>query len=249
MAVYTSFDMIADCQAGKAQGWIYFADEMIAPLRWLYARYGLGKEALQAKVVELKKEIREYAPMVQREFIAALRPHPAPKPNPGIELSTLATALQDLTIVERQIVWFDTMGYGIPDTARLMRLSEETAAGARERAAEALRKALDDWSVSLLRDNGASLGAQARAAVPEEKVSFRDYLNIIDGRMTWHDRAGVELKLKASWHEIDQFCRVREADAAVMESQKPPRSEADAWLTLLGVERPRPGFWKRLLGA
>ncbi|MEZ5356364.1 MAG: hypothetical protein R2762_27330 [Bryobacteraceae bacterium] len=248
MAVYTSFDMISDCRANRPEGWIFLAETVVPPLRRLYSHYGLAESAVRQRLIALKGGIARFEPMSVRQFVAALRPEPVPEEQGEVELEAVAAALEPLTVLERQLVWMDTMGYETPEAARLMRMSPDTAASVRDRSAELLRGAFDSWTRTMLRDHGAWLGQQARQAKPAETVRFNDYLDIIDGRMTWQNRAGVELKLLESWYEIDQFCRVREADAAVMDTQPLRGEEAQPYLELFGVSRPKPGLLRRVLG-
>jgi hypothetical protein len=245
MPVYTSFDMIADCRANNPAGWLFFAEKAVPPLQWLYRRYGLGEDAVRARIASLRSHFPEFAPMSLRQFIAALRPETAARES-NVAIEDVAAALEPLTVLERQLVWLETMGYDTPEAARLTRMSPETAASIRDKAAELLRGKFDSWTRTMLRDNGASLGAQARRAKPGEPVRFNDYLDILDGRMTWQNRATVDLRLAESWYEVDQFCRVREADAAVMETKPLAGDAAQPYLDLLEVKRPKPGVLGKL---
>ncbi|MCC6539789.1 MAG: hypothetical protein IT162_19735 [Bryobacterales bacterium] len=256
MAVYTAYEMIADCQAGKPAGWVYFVRQFVPPLRWLLARYGQGEDALRARIKALQAPggMAGFKPTGQREWLGELRPEPvvAPGAEPPFDLAALSEALAETPALERQNLWFDTMGYDVELTAKLLRQTAETARGARERGMEALRGKLDSWSLTMLRDHGPVLGAVARAAKPAEVIPFRVYLDVIDGRATWQTRAEVDRAMLQHWYEVDQFCRVREADAAVTET-RPYTEEDDAgaarpYYELLGVTPPRPprGLFKRL---
>lgn len=248
MAVYTSYEMIADCQSGKPAGWVYFVRQFVPPLRWLLGRYGMGEDALRARLKELQAPggMARFKPTGQRELLGELRPEP-PVPagtEPPFDLATLSEAIAETPALERQNLWFDTMGYDIELTAKLLRQTVETAQGARARGLEALRGKLDSWSLTILRDHGPVLGATARAAKPAETIPFRVYLDVIDGRATWQTRAEADRAMFQHWYEVDQFCRVREADAAVTET-RPYTEEDDAgagkpYYDLLGVTPPRP---------
>jgi hypothetical protein len=250
MAIYTSYEMIEDCRAGKPEGWLFLVRQFVPPLRWLLARSGQGEPELRALLGGLKNGgISKFQPMVHREFIAGLRPEPVSPGPPPFELDTLSQALADVPVLERQNLWFETMGYDATLSAKLLRQAPETAQSARERMLELLRANLDSWTRTILRDHGAALGAAARAARPAEPVPFRQYLDILDGRMTWQNRLGVERALLQHWYEIDQFCRVREADASITETQ-PYEADDPAvqpYLDLLGVKPPKAGLLKRIL--
>jgi hypothetical protein len=250
MAIYTSYEMISDCRAGKAEGWLFLVRQFVPPLRWLLGRYGQGEAELRALLTGLQNGgIQKFQPMVHREFIAGLRPEPASPGEPPFELSVLTEAMTDVPVLERQNLWLDAMGYEAPLAAKLLRQSTETAEKARGRMLELLRGKLDSWSRTILRDHGPALGAAARAEKPAEPVPFRQYLDILDGRMTWQNRVGVERALLAHWYEIDQFCRVREADAAITETAPYEDNDpaAQPYLDLLGVKPPKPTLLKRLL--
>ena len=105
------------------------------------------------------------------------------------------------------------------------------------------------WTHDIIARNRESLAAEARAAVPASPVEQRHYFEIIDGRMTWQNRVPIEQALLASWYEVDAFCRVREADAAMREA--PPLDEAALapYHAIYEVAPPKPPAWKRLLGA
>ena len=250
MAIYTSYEMISDCRSGKPEGWLFMVRQFVPPLRWLLARYGQGEAELRSLLLELKNGgIQRFQPVVHREFVAALRPEPILPGVPPFELSQLSEAMLEVPVLERQNLWFETMRYDIPLSAKLLRQSAETTQAARERMLELLRSKLDSWSRTMLHDHGPALGVAARAEKPAEPVPFRHYLDIIDGRMTWQNRVGVERALTDSWYEVDHFCRVREADASITETtpyeEKDPA--AQPYLDLLGVQPPKPSLFKRIL--
>lgn len=249
MAIYTSYEMISDCRAGKPEGWRFLAQNFVPPIRWLLTRYGQGEPELRAKLLELKSGgIQRFQPIVYREFIAGMRPEPAAAGEAPFDLEALSEAMTDVPALERQNLWFETMRYDVAETARLLRQSVETATAARERMLELLRTKLDSWTRTILREHGPALGIAARAAKPEQPVSFRLYLDIIDGRATWQTRAEVERAMLVNWYEIDQFCRVREADAAYTDSKPLTEEEAAPYYDLLGVKpAAKPSFFRRLV--
>lgn len=244
MSIYTSFDMVADCKAGKPEGWIYLAETFVPVLRWYASHYGMGDDWPRKRLAELKQEISQWQPMSDREIALRLRPELE-----GGEAAIPLEALASLTIVEKQLVWFETMQYDTPTAARVMRVTPETAQKARDKGAELLRANMDDWNRNILKEQGAALGRQVRSEKPAEPLSFRQLIEIVDGRLTWQLRVDVERALESSWFEIDHFCRVREADEAVNSSKRLDAAEAAPYLDLLGVEQRKPSLWKRVFAS
>jgi hypothetical protein len=256
MAVYTCYDMIRDCQAGRAEGWVYLAESFAPALSALAQHYGGDAKTVETLLLRLKQGAEPLASMAachQRECLYQLRPlileAAGAKADPGADLEAVTTALQPLTATERQAAWLETFGYDVPQTAVLMRMAPETVAALRARTEELLRGGMDSWRAGMMAREGAALGrameALAAGAEPAvEPLEFRHFLDVIDGRITWQRRTGFERQLEASWPEVHKACRIREADHALA-----PNTAFDAgpYLTLLGVARPKPPLWKTLL--
>jgi DNA-binding CsgD family transcriptional regulator len=256
MAVYTSYHMIRDCAAGKAQGWIYLVENFAPAIRTIVEHYRGSKDTVHELLGRMRREgtCGHIEPCHQREFLFHLRPlilemTPVGKPATECDVEAVTAALTPLTATEKQMAWLETFGYPVAQTAVMMRLSPETAAKLRERVAELLRGALDSWSKEMLAENGRQLGAALEAQPPAEPLKFRDFTDVIDGRITWQNRLAFERALDASWHEVHKACRIREADGALSSAKPLNAAEADEYLAALGVERPKPGFWKSLLAA
>lgn len=255
MSVYTAYEMIADCRTGKPDGWLWFARTLVPPLRVLLAHYA-GEQAdgaLRRLLNKLRDELGSMEPATVRELVVALRPrileaagYPGATARKIPDAADVTGALEPLTNAERQIVWLETMGYDHAATARLMRASVETVESVRRRAGELLRAALDEWTVTLLRDEGHAIGEEIRGTPPEEPVPTRQYLDVVDGRVTWQGRTDVDRKLAASWYEIDHVCRVREADDAVSAGKPLDDAAAGPYYSMFGVEPPKPSLWKRV---
>ena len=254
MSVYTAYDMVADCRAGKPEGWLWFARNFVPGLRVLSRHYSAEPEpALARLIATLREELPKQEPAPVREMLVALRPlilkasgYPSAPGVGSVGIETVAEALEPLTIIERQVVWLETMGYDSKQSAVLMRMSAETAAAVREKAGGLLRGKLDDWSITLLCDHGAALGEAVRAAPPSKALPARVYFQSLDGRVTWQQRTEIERELAASWYEIDHFCRVREGDEAYSRTKALEEAEAVPYYALLGVEPAKPGLWKML---
>ncbi|MBK5291964.1 MAG: hypothetical protein JJE04_09845 [Acidobacteriia bacterium] len=256
MSIYTSFDMIMDCRAGKPEGWLHLITYFTPACRLLLRHYGGGEESFAAFLALLRGKVASLEPAPERQLVVWFRPllleaagYPK-KPGLGtLDLEILTTAFADLTLVERQVVWFQTMQYIDADTARMVRASEETVHKLRAKAAELLRANVDNWSLTLLSESGAELGEMARGEVREEPVAFNDYINILDGRLTWANRVPVERSLAASWHEVDHLCRIREADDVLRAGPPLTPEQAAPYFALAGVTPPKSSLWKRLLAS
>ncbi len=252
MSIYTCFDMIPDCKANKPEGWLYLVRMFAPPLRRLVESYGGGEEQFRALLAGLR-DFPDIPPAVEREFLLGMRPRILdaagwkPRDAGTLDLETFIEALEELTALERQAVWFETFPYPPAKAALMTRMSEDTHTKARERAAELLRVKLDNWTATIVRDNAAGLSEAVRAAIPAQPTPFRSYIDVIDGRMTWATRVAVARGLAGSWYEVDHFCRVREADAAIRDTKPLDHAAAEPWLAIFGVRPPKQPVWKRLL--
>jgi hypothetical protein len=214
--IYTTYEMIRDCRAGKKEGWAFYEANYVPILRRLAAHYGRD-------VPDLRDHLfASLAPMPERHFIAALRQKFAesagagqpggldPEKPGGLDLETLGRAWTPLTVVEKKAAWLETMHYSADDAARMLRMDEKTVQKVRDKAADLLRAAMDRWSRTLLEENGDRLGRAAAAKSTPECVSAKALLDMIDGRSTWTKREEAERHITGCWHCVDHFCRLHE---------------------------------------
>ncbi|MFN7919876.1 MAG: hypothetical protein U0Q16_07255 [Bryobacteraceae bacterium] len=244
MSIYTCFDMIADCKADKSEGWAHLVKTFVPVLRGYAAHYGMGDEWPRRRLGELRSEISGWEPMTEREVAVRLRPEIE-----GGSTTVPLEALNEMTIVEKELVWFETMQYDAAHAARMMRVTGETAQRARDLAEDLLRANMDDWHRGMLREQGAALGREVRSQKPAEPLTFRQLIEVIDGRLTWQARVPVERALESSWYEIDHFCRIREADDVVGSAKSLSDEEAAPFLDLLGVERKKASLWRKVFAS
>ncbi len=256
--IYTCYEMIRDCKQDRAEGWRYFIAHYVPVIRRLAAQYAKGDGGLPERMLQVVRQ-------PQSSFFAAMEPSPetwfvaelrqmlvsqidAPVPPVAIGLEELAAALQPLTLLEKQIAWMETMGYGPAETGAMLRSSPATVEKIRARAAELLRAAVPAWRSTILPDNGLALGREAAASRAAECLSAKVFLEVIEGRATWRGREDLERHTGACWHCIDHFCRMAETVELLRGRRPLVNGEAALYQRLLGVPEKRKG-WKAIFGA
>jgi len=206
--IYTTYEMIRDCRAGNAAGWSFYEANYLPLLRRLAEHYGRELPDLRDTLFQ------SLEPMPERHFIAELRQRlcaaQSAESPVALELETVVQALASLTVVEKKVVWFETMRYNAADTARILRMDEMTVGKIREKSADRLRAVQDRWSCSMLEESGAQLGRKAAAQSTPQCVSAKTLLDMIDGRSTWPKREEAERHITTCWHCIDHYCRLHE---------------------------------------
>jgi DNA-directed RNA polymerase specialized sigma24 family protein len=259
--VYTCYDMIRDCRAGEARGWRYFAANFAPIAQRLLDHYAPGDARNPARLERFFQGLRapdssvfqSTGPVPERDFLALLRQVvlaeiEAPAPQIPIGLEELRLALAPLTEVELQAVWLETMRYTAPQAATMLKISTTTVEKMRARGAEALRGAADSWSASMLADNGIALGREAGLGQGKDCPPAKAYLDILDGRSTWHFRESVDRQVHACFHCLDHFCRMVETIALVRDARPAEAAEAARYERLLGIEEAKRGVWQKVFG-
>src|ERR1700730_14336847 len=128
--------MARDCQAGRSEGWTYFIAPYVPAIRKLAAHYAAGDATVLDRVLLAARKpesnlFQSAEPRPERMFVAELRqavvaesePRPAEIP---LDLETVATALEPLTLAEKQAAWFETMGYDPAETGSNLRMAPAT---------------------------------------------------------------------------------------------------------------------------
>jgi len=264
LAVYTCYDMMADCRANRREGWAFFITQYLPLCRGLLAHYfperAADTELLgRVAVATCRPESGLFADRglaLEREFVADLRQHvlaaveadrAGEVAQAPLDLATLTAALDGFTPVERQAAWMTTMRYNAEDTARILRMEQKTAESVQERSGEAVRQQVDHWSSDILEANGAALGRAAATGKTDSCLPGRAFLDLLDGKMTWRRRQDMEFHLNTCWHCVDHLCRLREVDELLRLNQPLTPEEALPYLALLGIssEDKKP-LWKRM---
>jgi len=256
--IYTCYDMIRDCRADRAEGWSYFISQYVPVIRKLAAHYvperNLNLEPLLIALRQPQASLfQSLEPAPERWFLAELRQRVLTEFEAGspcdseLDLETLATALEPLTLVEKQATWLETMRYTASETGTLLRMEPRTVEKIRGKAAERLRGVMDVWRRTLLFDNGAPLGRAAAAAHTPGCLPAKAFLDVLDGRTTWLGREELERHVSSCWHCIDHFCRLAEVVELLRGLQPLAESEAKPLRAALGIAIPQKRGWTRWL--
>ena len=259
--IYTCYEMIRDCRAGRPAGWSYFLAQYVPVVQRFLKHYFPERESgalIERVLVELYQPesslFQSLDPAPERAFVAELRQRvvsvveggsASATPDIPIDIEALGAALEPLTLTEKLVIWFETMRYGDADAGRMLRMSPETAEKIRARGAELIRAGVDSWRSTLLADNGTLLGRAATAMSTEDCVPAKTFLDVIDGRATWRGREEMERHVKGCWHCLDRYCRLLEVVDVLRGSKPLAEAEAAGYRRLLGIEIPKRSFWKR----
>jgi len=258
--IYTCYEMIRDCRAGRAEGWRYFIAGYVPVIRKLLAHYQGGDQADTAALERVLWKARQpesslfqsLEPAPERWFVAQLRQkvmEELTKPAPAIDLDleTVAAALEPLTLVEKQTAWLETMRYSPAETGVLLRMAIPTVEKIRAKAADLIRGKVENWSRTMLAENGLRLGRAAAAAEGADCLPPKTFLDMVDGRTTWLGRDQLERHVTLCWHCIDHFCRLVEVVELLRGNQPLSDVESAPFYKLLGAEDRKRPVWKRWL--
>jgi hypothetical protein len=260
--IYTCYEMIRDCRAGRPEGWSYFLKQYVPAMRGLSTHYfpeRAGDPALIDRVLvrlygSESSLFQSLEPAPERAFVAELRQHviaaveadrAGTPPQVSIDIEALGAALEPLTLTEKLVVWFESMRYRAADAARMLRMSPQTAEKIRGRGAELVRGSVDSWSVTLLADNGAALGREASARAGKDCLPAKTFFDVIEGRATWRGREEMERHVKNCWHCLDHYCRLLEVVDVVRIAKPLSEAETESYQRLLGIQPAKRSFWRR----
>ncbi len=249
--IYTSYEMIQDCQAGKAEGWAHFVTNYVPVVRLVLAHYN-SAVALEPALASLREQRFDgLKPSPERPFMAWLRQQiltdAAAEREVPLDLATLREALEPLTVLEKEAAWLETMGYPSADAGRMLRMDPATVEKVRERASELIRGKVDRWRRTLLAENGFALGREAAAQETPDCVNVQALLDMIDGRATWSTRQGLERHIGGCWHCVDHFCRMHEVCDLLRAAKPLTEAEAAAFHASFGIAAKK-SLWRKLRG-
>jgi hypothetical protein len=257
--VYTCYEMVRDCRADRLEGWSYFLANYAPVVRKLLSHYGGGRAPALEEVLRSLRQpesslFATLEPAPERWFVGELRQKVLstlafPEGAAPLDLETIATAWQPLTLTEKQTAWLETMGYPPAESGAMLRMAPATVEKIRGRAAELLRAAVDTWNRALLGENGPALGRAAAAAHTADCLPSKTFLDMLDGRSTWRNREQIERHSISCWHCIDHFCRMAEVISLLREVQPLAEAEWEPLAKSLGIRAEKRGGWKKWFGS
>ena len=254
--IYTCYEMIQDCRAGRPEGLAYLVTHYVPFIRKVAAHYSPADSRLVEKAVQSIPQSDLFAalePAPERWFLARLRQHIVAlverrAPAIDLDLESVAKALEPLTVVEKQAAWMETMRYPAEQAGTMLRMAPATVQKIRDRASELVRGSVDAWHQGILAESGFSLGQAAAAHSTGDCLTPKAFLDVLDGRNTWRDREDMERHVTGCWHCVDHFCRIAEVIELVRGMQPLSDSEAAPYLKILGVTAEKKSGWKKLFG-
>jgi len=256
--IYTCYEMIRDCRAGRPEGWTYFLTQYVPAIGKLLAHYfpdRAGDALTETVVTALHGDaslFQSLDPAPERAFVSELRQAVLRVAGAGagateasLDLETLTAAFEPLTLTEKLTVWFETMCYANEDAARMLRMSPQTAEKIRTRGPDLLRANLDHWSAGLLASNGLALGRAATALAAKDCLPAKTFFDVIDGRATWRGREDMERHVRTCWHCLDHYCRLLEVVDLLRGAAPLNAADIERYQRLLGIEVRKRRFWQR----
>jgi hypothetical protein len=226
MAIRTIFSMVEDCARGERLGWAEFVRDYAAIARRLVTHY----------FPTLVPEIDEHVVAVfcragiqggswfaglkftnEREFMMAFRDlvfaygrEQERLPAPAITLDQVYSAMNDLNLLEREMLWLIIKGYDARQIAGIMMNAAATAEAvqhiADERLAALLPGRMQEAIASVRRD----LMQSAEQSKTDQCASLKTFNNLVNGQITWRERELAEEHMSKCLHCIDRFTTFQE---------------------------------------
>ncbi|HYN14684.1 MAG TPA: hypothetical protein VES66_02720 [Terriglobales bacterium] len=226
MAIRTIFSMAEDCARGERLGWLEFVRDFAGIARSLLAHYfpTLAQE-LDGHVVALFRRAgaqggawfaglsfsneREFM-MAFRDLVFAYGREQEHVPAPQISLDQLRTTMQDLTLLERELLWLFIKGYDAPRITAIMMNAAATAEAVQRIAAERLGALVPGTAPGVLAVSARVLMELAEQSKTDQCTSLKTFNNLVNGQISWRERELAEEHMSNCFYCIDRFTAFQE---------------------------------------
>jgi hypothetical protein len=263
MAVRTIFSMAEDCARGEREGWAEFVRDYAGITRRLLELYfpalapemGLhvaavfqrarASDSAWFKTLKFTNE-REFG-MSFRELVFAYGREQAKVPAPEISIEQYAQVIQDLTLIERELLWLFVKGYTAPQIAPIMMNAAATAEAVKKIADQRLAQILPAATKDAFNVSARVLTEAAEKSAGEQCLSLKTFNNLINGQLTWRERELAEEHIRACFNCLDRFTSFQEAIRYRKDAEPLPEAEIEPLLAGLSLPPARKkGFFARL---
>jgi hypothetical protein len=241
MTIRTIFVMAQECARGERAGWHDFARDYGPLARQLLQRYfpllvpeldGHVLGVFQRARSQENQWFRGLAFRNEREFMMDFREllfgyarEQARIPVPQLTLEQVRAIMNDLTVIEREMLWLFIKGYDAENVAGIIMDAETTSGAVKKVADERLAQVLPGTSPDSFNISARVLIEAAEKAGTPECLPWKTFNNMVNGQISWRERELAEQHIKDCFHCLDRFTsflemiRIRKAGEALPEPQ------------------------------
>jgi len=224
VAIRTIFSMAEDCARGKRLGWMEFVRDYAGLARSLLAHYfpTLAPDLDEHVVGVLQRahggtwfaglkftNEREFM-MAFRDLVFAYGRETERIPTPQVSLDQLRGIIEDLTVLERELLWLFIKGYDAEGIAAIMMNAAVTAEAVERIAGERLIALIPGAAPEALAVTARVLMESAEQLGTDQCSSLKIFNNLVNGQITWREREAAEKHMKDCFHCIDRFTTFKE---------------------------------------
>jgi hypothetical protein len=257
MAIRTIFSMAEDCARGERLGWVEFVRDFGAIGRGLLAHYfpTLVPE-LDEHLVALFRRAgtqggiwfaglsftneREFM-MAFRDLVFAYGREQEHVPAPQISLDQLRTAMKDLPLLERELLWLFVKGHDAQRIAAIMMNAAATAEAVQRIAPERLAAIVPGAGPGALAVSARVLMELAEQSKTEQCTSLKTFNNLVNGQINWRERELAEEHMSNCFYCIDRFTAFQEMVRLRKDVARLAAPQVEAILAQLPLAPAKPG--------
>ena len=190
---------------------------------------------------------REFA-LSFRELVFAYGREQAKVPTPEISIEQYAQVIQDLTLIERELLWMYVKGYTAAQIAPIMMNAAATAEAVKKIADQRLAQILPAATKDAFNVSARVLTEAAEKSASEQCLSLKTFNNLINGQLTWRERELAEEHIRACFNCLDRFTSFQEMIRCRKEAEPLPEAGVEALLATLELPAPpKKSFFRKLL--
>jgi len=261
VAIRTIFRMAEDCARGERLGWQEFVRDFAGIARALLTHYfsTLAPELDQHVVAVFRRagatwfaglsfsNEREFM-MAFRDLVLAYGREQERLPAPEITVDQVRAVMNDLTLLEREMLWLMIKGYDAPRISAIMMNAAATAEGVKRTVQQGLAALVPGVAPEALSVCARVLMESAEQLRTDQCPSLKAFNNLVNGQITWREREATEQHMSNCSYCIDRFTSFQEMVRLRKDVNETPAPQVEAILTQLPFLAGKPrGVLSRLL--
>ncbi len=257
--------MVEDAAAGRRQGWAEFVRDYSWMTEQLLAHYfptlrpemathvaavfARARANDNAWLKGLKFSNERELLMDYRELVLNYGREMARVPTPHVTMEQYVSVIEDLTLIERELLWMYVKGYDAGQIAPIMMNAAATAEAVKKLADERLAKVLPGATKDAFRLSTRELLESAEKARTEQCLGLKTFNNLVNGQISWRERELAEQHIRNCVHCVDRFTSFQEMIRYRKDVEPRPEEEVETILASLDLPAPKPkGLLAKIFG-